>query len=115
MRRSTGSAMGREDRASVRQVLPNGRADPPEAPRMSETRTRQLVTVATFVITLAINGAANALPINGQTTGEISDRFRVFVIPAGYVFGIWGVIYVALAAFTIYQALRGADPVVRRV
>ncbi len=82
---------------------------------MSNDRTRQTVTILTFVLTVAINGAANALPINGQTTAEISDRFRVFVIPAGYVFAIWGVIYVGVAAFTVYQALRGADPVVRRV
>lgn len=82
---------------------------------MPSDRIRQTVTAITFLITLAINGAANALPINGQTTGEISDRFRVFVIPAGYVFAIWGVIYVGLAAFTVYQALRGSDPVVRRV
>jgi benzodiazapine receptor len=78
-------------------------------------RTRQIATVLIFVITVAINGAANALPINGQSTGEISDRFAVFVIPAGYVFGIWGLIYLGLAAFTVYQALRGSDPIVRRL
>ncbi len=82
---------------------------------MSDDRTRQVVTVLVFIVTVAVNGAANALPINGLTTGEISDRFQVFVIPAGYVFAIWGVIYVGLAAFTIYQAMRGTDPVVRRV
>jgi hypothetical protein len=82
---------------------------------MSSDRTRQVATVLIFLITVAINGAANALPINGQATGEISDRFRVFVIPAGYVFAIWGVIYLGLAAFTTYQALRGSDPVVRRI
>jgi translocator protein len=82
---------------------------------MSSDRTRQVATVLIFLVTLAINGAANALPINGQATGEISDRFRVFVIPAGYVFAIWGVIYLGLAAFTLYQAARGGDPVVRRL
>ncbi len=82
---------------------------------MSNDRTRQVVTVLIFLVTVAVNGAANALPINGQTTAEISDRFNVFVIPAGYVFAIWGLIYVGLAAFTIYQALHGIDPVVRRV
>ena len=39
-----------------------------------------------------INIAANALQINGQRTAEISDRFDVFVIPAGYVFSIWGLV-----------------------
>lgn len=82
---------------------------------MSSDRTRQVATALIFLVTLVINGAANALPINGQTTGEISDRFRVFVIPAGYVFAIWALIYLGLAAFTVYQAIRGSDPVVRRL
>ena len=60
---------------------------------------------------------ANALPINGQTTGEISDRFRVYFVPAGYVFSIWGLIYLALSAFAVYQALpaQRENPHLRRI
>jgi hypothetical protein len=54
-----------------------------------------------------VNALANALPINGQTTAEISDRFQVYFTPAGYVFAIWGLIYLGLAAFAVYQALPG--------
>lgn len=60
-----------------------------------------LATVATIVV----NALANALPINGQGTGEISDRFSVYFVPAGYVFSIWGLIYLGLIAYSIYQAL----------
>lgn len=63
------------------------------------------LVVLTVLATLVVNGLANALPINGQTTGEISDRFDVFFTPAGYVFGIWGLIYIGLAALAVYQAL----------
>lgn len=63
-----------------------------------------LVILATAVV-LTINVLANALPINGQDTGEISDRFPVYFTPAGYVFSIWGVIYLGLIAYTVYQAL----------
>lgn len=75
------------------------------------------MTLGVFIVTVAVNAAANALPINGQLTAEISDRFRVFVIPAGYVFAIWGVIYLLLGAFTIDQARpsRAADPTLRRL
>jgi hypothetical protein len=66
---------------------------------------RQSVTVASFLAVMVSNIAANALPINGLTTAEISDRFAVYVIPAGYVFAIWGLIYVLLGAFTTWQAL----------
>lgn len=66
---------------------------------------RQLVVIVTILITLVVNGLANALPLNGLTTGEISDRFQVYFVPAGYVFSIWGVIYLGLIAFAIFQAL----------
>ena len=72
---------------------------------MRSDTIRQVATVLTFLLTMTVNVAANALPINGQLTAEISDRFHVYVIPAGYVFAIWGVIYVGLGAFTVWQAL----------
>jgi len=78
---------------------------------------RQLVNVVALVATIAVNGLANALPLNGLTTGEISDRFDVYFVPAGYVFSIWGLIYLALGAFAVYQALPGQrdNPRLRRV
>lgn len=72
---------------------------------MSKAMLRQAANILALVATLAINGLANALPLNGLTTGEISDRFEVFFVPAGYVFGIWGLIYLGLIAFAVYQAL----------
>ncbi|MGQ9554157.1 MAG: tryptophan-rich sensory protein [Anaerolineae bacterium] len=74
---------------------------------MNKDTLRQVANVAALVVTLVVNALANALPLNGQTTGEISDRFRVLFVPAGYVFSIWGLIYLGLIAFTIYQALPG--------
>jgi benzodiazapine receptor len=72
---------------------------------MKRDTVRQTVNVLAVIATLVINGLANALPLNGQTTGEISDRFQVYFVPAGYVFSIWGLIYVGLIAFAVYQAL----------
>ncbi len=68
-------------------------------------KLRQLAVIATIMVTLVVNGLANALPLNGLNTGEISDRFKVYFVPAGYVFSIWGVIYLGLIAFAIFQAL----------
>lgn len=65
----------------------------------------RLLNVLALVITLVINGLANALPLNGRMTGEISDSFPVLFTPAGYVFAIWGLIYLLLSAFAVYQAL----------
>jgi len=66
---------------------------------------RQLAVIVTVVVTLVVNTLANALPLNGLNTGQISDRFHVYFVPAGYVFAIWGVIYLGLIAYTIFQAL----------
>ena len=84
---------------------------------MKKDILRQAVNVLAVLATIAINGLANALPLNGQTTGAISDRFRVYFVPAGYVFSIWGVIYLALLAFAVYQALpaQRENPHLRRI
>jgi len=78
---------------------------------------RQVVNVLATVLLITVNALANALPLNNLTTGEISDRFDVYFVPAGYVFAIWGLIYVALAAFTVYQALpaQRENPHLRRI
>ena len=72
---------------------------------MNNDKLRQAIVVVMVISTIVINGLANALPLNGQTTGEISDRFDVFFVPAGYVFSIWGLIYLGLGAYAIYQAI----------
>ena len=72
---------------------------------MNKHIARQVANVLAVVATIGINGLANALPLNGQTTGAISDRFRVYFVPAGYVFSIWGLIYLGLIAFAVFQAL----------
>ncbi len=66
---------------------------------------RQVLVILSLAMTIVVNGLANALPLNGQNTGEISDRFDVYFVPAGYVFSIWSVIYVALIGYAIYQAM----------
>lgn len=66
---------------------------------------RQISVIITIFATILINILANALPLNGLNTGQISDRFKVYFVPAGYVFSIWGVIYLGLIIYAVYQAL----------
>lgn len=68
-------------------------------------RVRQGAVVAALGGTIALNALANKLPLNGQTTGQISNRFPVMITPPGYVFSIWGLIYSGLTAYAVYQAL----------
>ena len=52
---------------------------------------------------LVMNYLANALPINGKTTGELSDSFPNLFVPAGLTFSIWGVIYILVILYCIFQ------------
>ena len=64
---------------------------------------RQIANLVSVIIALTINILASVLPLNGQNTGEISDSFQVYFVPAGYVFAIWGIIYIGWIVFTIFQ------------
>jgi len=77
---------------------------------------RQVLVVLSVLATLAVNFLAEALPFNGLSTAQISDRFHVFFVPAGYVFSIWGLIYIGLIAYAVFQALpsQRENPTLRR-
>lgn len=66
---------------------------------------RQVLVVLSVIATLIVNALSNILPFNDLTTGEVSGRFDVLYVPAGYVFSIWSLIYIGLIAFAIFQAL----------
>jgi hypothetical protein len=55
-----------------------------------------------FLGMVAVNGLANALPLNNQTTGALSDKYPNLFVPAGLTFSIWGVIYILLGIFVVY-------------
>lgn len=74
---------------------------------MNTDVVRQALVVVATIATITVNALANILPLNGLNTGELSDRFKIFFVPAGYVFSIWGLIYLLLIAYTIFQALPG--------
>lgn len=59
-----------------------------------------------FIVTVVVNALANILPINGKTTGQLSDQYPNLFVPAGFTFAIWGVIYVLLGIFVIYNLVR---------
>ncbi|MFU8795859.1 MAG: tryptophan-rich sensory protein [Dehalococcoidia bacterium] len=58
-----------------------------------------------FLLTVVVNALANIIPINGITTGEVSDLYPSLFTPAGLTFSIWGLIYVLLGIFAVYQLL----------
>ncbi len=63
-----------------------------------------ILNLAGFVLMVLINFLANYLPINDMDTGFISDLYPNLFTPAGFTFAIWGLIYLLLGIFVIYQA-----------
>jgi hypothetical protein len=61
--------------------------------------------IVAFVIVIAVNAYANILPIAGNTISQVADKYSSLFTPAGFTFSIWGLIYLGLAIFVIYQAL----------
>ena len=58
-----------------------------------------------FLGVVVVNVLAVTLPINGMTTGALSDKYENLFVPAGFTFSIWGVIYLLLGLFVVYQWL----------
>lgn len=58
-----------------------------------------------YLAMVTVNALANILPINGITTGELSDSYPNLFVPAGMTFSIWGVIYILLLILVVYQAV----------
>ncbi len=65
---------------------------------------RHKVTVATFfLVMITINALANVLPINGMLTGQVSDALPNLFVPAPITFSIWGLSYLLLFGFVLYN------------
>jgi hypothetical protein len=67
---------------------------------------------------VVVNGLANILPINGVTTGRVSDSYSNLFAPVGITFSIWGLIYLLLLAYVIYQFIPktlGKDKVINKI
>ncbi len=64
------------------------------------------LNIIAYVLTVLVNGLAGSTTIlGGRNTAQVSDANPTLVTPAGYVFSIWGVIYILLGVFVVFQAL----------
>ncbi|OWZ83004.1 tryptophan-rich sensory protein [Natranaerobius trueperi] len=70
-----------------------------------DSKIRSYINIGSLIVVLVINYLSNTIPFNNLTQEDISDLFPVLITPEGYVFSIWGLIYLLLIGFVIYQAL----------
>lgn len=55
---------------------------------------------------VGVNALANLIPLNGHTTGEISNKLNVLITPAPYAFMIWGFIYAMIGIWLVREIPR---------
>ena len=71
--------------------------------------------ILAFAAMIVMNYLANALPINGKTTGQLSDQYPNLFVPAGMTFSIWGVIYLLLLGFVVTQFNQSYKPALQAI
>lgn len=72
--------------------------------------------IIAFVLTVIVNSLAGSTTlIGGVNTAQISNSNPTLITPAGYVFSIWGIIYVLLGVFVIFQALPSQKEYTTRI
>lgn len=67
-------------------------------------RALQVGSILFLIAMVVVNFLSTSLPINNVTMADVTYKYPHLLIPAGFTFSIWGVIYLFLAAYCIYQA-----------
>ncbi|WP_158847111.1 tryptophan-rich sensory protein [Algibacter sp. L1A34] len=63
----------------------------------------QIINGVAFVCVIVMNYLSNTGLLNNTTIGEVSREYNTLFTPAGYAFSIWGIIYLLVLGFVIYQ------------
>jgi hypothetical protein len=83
----------------------------------------KISNIIAFFLMVFVNYLSNALPINGNTPGQLSDKYVNYFVPAGLTFAIWGIIYSWLLVFVGYQLVslfskglaQKVDPIIAKL
>lgn len=67
-------------------------------------KTFQISNIIAFLVTIYFNYASSAGVFNDTTQADMSAEYQTLFTPAGYAFSIWGLIYMLLLGFVIYQS-----------
>ncbi len=84
---------------------------------MQNDKLRQFFVMFGVITLVVMNYLSNTGAFGGQTNKAISDKYHTLITPAGYAFSIWGIIFLGLLAFAIYQGLgsQRANPRFRAI
>ncbi len=76
-------------------------------------RKIHLLNVAAYVLMVTVNFLAVSLPLAGNSTKELSDKYPNLFVPAGFTFSVWGIIYLLLGIYAFYALFVSGSSVVK--
>lgn len=65
-----------------------------------------LLNLCSVILVIGVNYISQSVRLNNTTIGEISARYDNLFTPASYTFAIWGLIFLGLLAYAIFQVRR---------
>lgn len=69
-------------------------------------KTLAILNLLSVILVIALNYVSQALRLNDTTIGEISRQYDNLFTPASYAFAIWGIIFIGLLGYGIFQVRR---------
>ena len=69
-------------------------------------KTLALLNFFSVVFVIGVNYISQALRLNDTTIGELSSKYENLFTPASYAFAIWGLIFLGLIAYSVFQLRR---------
>ncbi|MCH2214931.1 MAG: tryptophan-rich sensory protein [Flavobacteriales bacterium] len=70
---------------------------------------KRVVFIAAVFVLLLVNFLSNSIPFGGQTNADVSSKYPTLITPEGYAFSIWGIIYLSLSVFAVFQFFKGKE------
>lgn len=73
---------------------------------LKKQQTLSIFNLLSVLFAIGINYYSQLYTINGNRVSDMSDKYSNLFTPAGYAFAIWGIIFIAISIFAIYQVYR---------
>lgn len=70
------------------------------------SRNLSVLNLLSVLLLIIVSYYSQAIEINNNTIGSVSDQYQNLFTPAGYAFSIWGLIYISLVAYCIFQLIK---------
>ena len=73
---------------------------------LKKQQTLSIVNLLAVIFAIGINYYSQIYTIQGYRVSDKSEEYNNLFTPAGYAFSIWGLIFIAILVFAIYQVYK---------